>query len=131
MIHKMQGIEKNPIPCNSWTIETEERKEMKMYYDENADCFVSEEQIKKEFIQLKAEQPNEYDYTFEEYLNNCLSKNGFFHKASYYLIDYYTEKIIDVFTDVDKAIVACKATQDSQVETEVDTIIYSNVDLPF
>ena len=77
MIYKKQGIGKNPIPCNSRTIETEERKEMKMYYDENEDCFVSEEQIKKEFIQLKAEQPNEYDYTFEEYLNNCLSKNGF------------------------------------------------------
>lgn len=50
---------------------------MKMYYDENAECFVSEEQIEKEFNQLKAEQPNEYDYTFYEYLNNCLSKNGF------------------------------------------------------
>lgn len=50
---------------------------------------------------------------------------------NYYLIDYYTEEIIDVFTDVDKAITACKATQNSQVETENDVIIYSNVDLPF
>lgn len=50
---------------------------MKMYYDENEQCFVSEEQIKKEFIQLKAEQPEEFDYSFDEYLNNCLSKNGF------------------------------------------------------
>ena len=104
---------------------------MKMYYDENADCFVSEEQIKKEFIQLKAEQPDEFDYSFEEYLNNCLSKNGFLRKVSYYLIDYYTDEIIDVFTDVDKAITACKEKPDSQVETENDVIIYSNVDLPF
>lgn len=104
---------------------------MKYYFDENEGCFVSEEQIKKEFIQLKAEQPNEYNYTFEEYLNNCLSKNGFLRKANYYLIDYYTEEIIDTFTDIDKAITACKAIQDTQVKTEVDTIIYSNVDLPF
>ena len=104
---------------------------MKMYYDENANCLVSEEQIKKEFIQLKAEQPNEYDYTFEEYLNNCLSKNGFLREASYYLIDYYTEEIIDVFTDVDKAISVCMKTPDSQVKTDSDTTIYSNVDLPF
>ena len=50
---------------------------MKYYFDENEGCFVSEEQIKKEFIQLKAEQPDEFNYSFEEYLNNCLSKNGF------------------------------------------------------
>lgn len=49
----------------------------------------------------------------------------------YYLIDYYTSEIIDVFTDVYKAIAACKAIQDSQVETETDEILYTNIELPF
>ena len=104
---------------------------MDYYFDENGDCIVSEKQLKEEFKALKSAQPDEYNYTFLEYIANCTSKNGFLRKVSYYLIDYYTEEIIDVFSDVDKAITACKAMQDSQVETENDVIIYSNVDLPF
>lgn len=50
---------------------------------------------------------------------------------NYYLIDYYTEEIVDVFTDAEKAIAACRKTPDSQVKTDSDTTIYSNVDLPF
>ena len=30
----------------------------------------------KEFELLKREQPEEYDYTFEQYIQNCTSKNG-------------------------------------------------------
>ncbi len=48
-----------------------------MYYDDEYGAFISTAQLRSEFDDLKAEEPNEYSYSFEEYLENCLSKNGF------------------------------------------------------
>ena len=49
----------------------------------------------------------------------------------FYVIDYYTEDIIDVFPTESQAIDYCKSVPDSMVETEDDAPVYWNVDSPF
>lgn len=41
---------------------------------------LTEAQLQAEFETLKAEEPEEYDYSFTEYIKNCTSKNGFLEK---------------------------------------------------
>ena len=50
---------------------------MKLYRCTETDEILTEEQLKAEFEILKAEEPESYDYTFPQFINNCLSKNGF------------------------------------------------------
>lgn len=37
---------------------------------------ITREQLAKEFIALQTEQPEEYNFTFADYIHNCESKNG-------------------------------------------------------
>ena len=50
---------------------------MKLYRDTENGETLTESQIKAEFETLKAEEPEIYNYNFNEYLKNCTSKNGF------------------------------------------------------
>lgn len=47
----------------------------RLFVDERGE-FVTEAQLREEFKQLKAEQPDEYDYSFEDYVLNCTGRNG-------------------------------------------------------
>ena len=47
----------------------------RLFVDERGE-FVTEAQLREEFKQLKAEQPDEYDYSFESYVLNCTGRNG-------------------------------------------------------
>ena len=49
---------------------------MNIFIDIEAMRFVTGKELRQEFEQLKREQPEEYDYTFEQYIQNCTSKNG-------------------------------------------------------
>lgn len=49
----------------------------------------------------------------------------------YYIEDYYTEEIIDVVDNLQKAIDISKNNSGSQVTDENDNIYYSNIELPF
>ena len=49
---------------------------MNIFIDIEDMRFVTEKELRQEFEQLKREQPEEYDYTFEQYVRNCTSKNG-------------------------------------------------------
>ena len=54
---------------------------MNIFIDTEAMRFVTEKELRQEFEQLKREQPEEYDYTFEQYIQNCTSKNGTLEEA--------------------------------------------------
>ena len=54
---------------------------MKLYIDTESNSIITEAELKTEFEALKAEDPETYNYTFSEYLNNCTSKNGFLEEA--------------------------------------------------
>ena len=49
---------------------------MNIFIDIEDMRFVTEKELRQEFEQLKREQPEEYDYTFKQYIQNCTSKNG-------------------------------------------------------
>lgn len=48
---------------------------MKILYDERG-FYMTISQLKESFENLRAENPDEYDYSFQEYLRECTSKNG-------------------------------------------------------
>ena len=47
-----------------------------MWIDENSNEIITAVQLRKEFETLKQEYPDEYNYSFEEYIANCTGKNG-------------------------------------------------------
>ena len=49
---------------------------MNIFIDIEDMRFVTEKELRQEFERLKRERPEEYDYTFEQYIQNCTSKNG-------------------------------------------------------
>ena len=49
----------------------------------------------------------------------------------FYVIDYFTDEIIDTVGTFEQAKAICDAHDGSQVETETDEILYSNIELPF
>lgn len=49
---------------------------MRKFRDTNTGEIITEEELRKEFEKLKKETPEEYDYSFNQYLLNCTSKNG-------------------------------------------------------
>lgn len=49
----------------------------------------------------------------------------------YYVTDYWTDEIIDTTDDFDAAKAICDENEGSQVETENDEILYTNILLPF
>lgn len=44
---------------------------MRKFRDTNTGEIISEEELRKEFEELKKENPEEYDYSFNQYLLNC------------------------------------------------------------
>ena len=49
---------------------------MRKFRDTNTGEIITEEELREEFEELKKETPEEYDYSFNQYLLNCTSKNG-------------------------------------------------------
>lgn len=49
---------------------------MRKFRDTNTGEIITEEELRKEFEELKKETPEGYDYPFNQYLFNCTSKNG-------------------------------------------------------
>ena len=52
-------------------------------------------------------------------------------KNMYYITDYFTNEIIDVVDSFKAAKAICDAYDGSQVETDTNEILYSNITLPF
>ena len=49
---------------------------MRKFRDTNTGDIITEEELRKEFEELKKETPEEYNCSFNQYLLNCTSKNG-------------------------------------------------------
>lgn len=46
------------------------------FIDNETDKIITIEELKIVFEELKTEQPEEYNYSFEDYIKNCTDKNG-------------------------------------------------------
>ena len=44
---------------------------MRKFRDSDAEVILTEEELRKEFEELKKKYPDEYDYSFNQYLLNC------------------------------------------------------------
>lgn len=49
---------------------------LKKLYDINSGEITTIDELKTIFDQLKAEEPEEYNYSFTQYIDNCIGKNG-------------------------------------------------------
>lgn len=49
---------------------------MRYYFDTEHGQTISEEELRTEFAALVLENPDEYNYSFEKYLQNCTGKDG-------------------------------------------------------
>lgn len=47
-----------------------------MFYDIESNEIVTIEQLKNEYDMLRQDQPDEYNYSFEEYIRNCKTENN-------------------------------------------------------
>lgn len=52
----------------------------RIFRDTEDNTITTESKQLKIFATLKKEFPTEYDYTFEQYIKNCTSKNGFWEE---------------------------------------------------
>lgn len=50
---------------------------MKKFIDTESGIIITESELKAEFDEMKSESPDEYNYSFGEYIRNCTGKNGF------------------------------------------------------
>jgi ABC-type Zn uptake system ZnuABC Zn-binding protein ZnuA len=48
---------------------------MRKFLDERG-YIITLDELQKEFIELQQENPDEYNYSFNEYIKNCTCKNG-------------------------------------------------------
>ena len=48
---------------------------MRKFEDENGNI-ITELELQQEFEELQKNDPNTYDYTFNNYIHNCTDKNG-------------------------------------------------------
>lgn len=49
----------------------------------------------------------------------------------YYLKNYFTDEIIEVYDNVNDAIEKCKLIEDTLVTDECNHVFYTNIELPF
>lgn len=49
---------------------------MRKFRDLEFDIIVTEEELLRTFKHLQREQPDEYNYSFENYIHNCTDKDG-------------------------------------------------------
>lgn len=53
-----------------------------MIFKTESDETVTAEELKAEFEQLQREQPEEYNYSFNDYIKNCTDKHGTLEKVT-------------------------------------------------
>ena len=85
---------------------------MNYYVDLNSREAIAEDRLRKEFAIMQTEDPDIYNYSFEEYIRNCTGKNGFLqtledamHEAARILKYWHAER----FEYVEEYKDACKA----------------------
>ena len=54
---------------------------MRLFKCTETDKILTEGQLQREFEVLNAEEPESYDYSFHQFIANCLSKNGFLEEV--------------------------------------------------
>lgn len=72
---------------------------MRKFRDLEFDIIVTEEELLKTFKHLQREQPDEYNYSFENYIRNCTDKDGTLEEIREWVGN---AKVIDSLADLPK-----------------------------
>lgn len=85
-------------PANSCTCvifgRTLRGNNMRIYMDTETAQIITEQELRTEFYDLRAEQPETYGYSFECYVRNCCGKNGFLQEMSEDAVRYAVVSLI-------------------------------------
>ena len=72
---------------------------MRKFRDLEFDIIVTEEELLRTFKHLQREQPDEYNYSFENYIRNCTDKDGTLEEIREWIGN---AKVIDSLADLPK-----------------------------
>ena len=72
---------------------------MRKFRDLEFDIIVTEEELLRTFKHLQREQPDEYNYSFENYIRNCTDKDGTLEEIREWVGN---AKVIDSLADLPK-----------------------------
>ena len=72
---------------------------MRKFRDLEFDIIVTEEELLRTFKHLQREQPNEYNYSFENYIRNCTDKDGTLEEIREWIGN---AKVVDSLADLPK-----------------------------
>lgn len=72
---------------------------MRKFRDLEFDIIVTEEELLRTFKHLQREQPDEYNYSFENYIRNCADKDGTLEEIREWVGN---AKVIDSLADLPK-----------------------------
>lgn len=72
---------------------------MRKFRDTNTGEIITEEELRKEFKELKREIPEEYNYSFGNYIRNCTDKNGTLEEVRQWVGN---ARVIDSLADLPK-----------------------------
>ena len=83
----------------SYRLDGEKGIIMRKFRDLEFDTIVTEEELLKTFKHLQKEQPDEYNYSFENYIRNCTDKVGTLSEIGQWVGN---ARIIDSLADLPK-----------------------------
>lgn len=72
---------------------------MRKFRDLEFDTIVTEDDLRRTFEHLQREQPDEYNYSFEDYIQNCTCKDGTLEEIREWVGN---AKVIDSLADLPK-----------------------------
>ena len=72
---------------------------MRKFRDLEFDIIVAEEELLKTFEHLQRERPDEYNYSFENYIRNCTDKDGTLEEIREWVGN---AKVVDSLADLPK-----------------------------
>ena len=72
---------------------------MRKFRDLEFDIIVTEEELLRTFRHLQREQPDEYNYSFENYIRNCTDKDGTLEEIREWVGN---AKVVDSLADLPK-----------------------------
>lgn len=72
---------------------------MRKFKDLEFDIIVTEEELLRTFKHLQREQPDEYNYSFKNYIRNCIDKDGALEEILEWVGN---AKVVDSLTDLPK-----------------------------
>lgn len=72
---------------------------MRKFIDLEFDIIVTEKELLKTFEHLRKEQPDEYNYSFENYIRNCTDKDGTLEEIREWVGN---AKVVDSLADLPK-----------------------------